>query len=107
MFISLPVLPLRPNGKVDLQALPAHQVSLDSEPALPHARENPVETVIAELWMEILEVEQVYMQDDFFALGGHSLKAIKLLARISEVFQIEFPVSLLFEAPAWRGWRSQ
>ena len=99
-FISLSALPLGPNGKVDLRALPAPQRSLDGEATLPLAIQNPVETVIAGLWMEVLGVEQVYMQDDFFALGGHSLETIKLLARISEVFKVEFPISLIFEAPS-------
>jgi len=98
-FIALPCLPLGPNGKVDLRALPAAQRSPQGEGSLPLATQQPVETVLAGLWKDVLGVEQVSLQDDFFALGGHSLEAIKLLARISEVFQLEFPLSIIFESP--------
>ncbi|HSH89492.1 MAG TPA: SDR family NAD(P)-dependent oxidoreductase, partial [Ramlibacter sp.] len=60
---------------------------------------NPVERVIAEAWRELLGIEQIAPDDDFFALGGHSLAAVRLFARIRKHFNVDLPLATLFQAP--------
>ena len=60
---------------------------------------NPVEQALAETWRELLGVESVAPDDDFFALGGHSLAAVRLFARIRKQFAVDLPLATLFQAP--------
>lgn len=64
---------------------------------------NPVEQAIAEVWRELLGVEEVAADDDFFALGGHSLAAVRLFARIRKQFAVDLPLATLFQAPTLRA----
>ncbi len=106
-FVALPALPRLPNGKLDRRALP----DPEADPhAFPGARQlasgtahvaprTAVEEMLAALWAEVLGTEKVGVEDDFFALGGHSLLVIQLLARVRETFGVELPVRTLFEGP--------
>ncbi|MBD2750179.1 SDR family NAD(P)-dependent oxidoreductase [Microvirga sp. BT688] len=60
---------------------------------------DEIEATLAELWCELLGVSRVGALDNFFNLGGHSLIAVRLFAKVKRVFSIEFPISVLFEAP--------
>ena len=60
---------------------------------------NPVERAIADVWSELLGADEVRRDDDFFALGGHSLAAIRLFARIRKQFAVDLPLATLFETP--------
>ena len=60
---------------------------------------NPVERAIADVWRELLGVEEIGKEDDFFALGGHSLAAVRLFAKIRKQFAVDLPLATLFEAP--------
>jgi amino acid adenylation domain-containing protein len=96
-FVMLETLPLTPNGKVDRRALSAWE---PAQPELEHtfvAPRTPVEEMLAEIWTEVLGLEQVGIYDDFFELGGHSLLVTQVLARIRQVFQVELPVHSLFQ----------
>jgi SAM-dependent methyltransferase/acyl carrier protein len=93
-------LPLTGRGKVDRQALPPAEWGLGVEPERYRPARNALEQVLVELWQELLGVERVGVEDDFFQdLGGHSLLAIQLLARIRSHFQVELPLRLIFETP--------
>jgi arthrofactin-type cyclic lipopeptide synthetase C len=97
-FVALDVLPLSPNGKIDRQALPAP--GLDAVLSRHYeAPEGEVETVLARVWAEVLNVEQVGRHDNFFELGGHSLLAIRLVNLLQRAGQ---PVTLaeLFQRPS-------
>ncbi|HRK43706.1 MAG TPA: polyketide synthase dehydratase domain-containing protein, partial [Gemmobacter sp.] len=69
---------------------------LDSEYLEPR---NDIERTLVGFWQELLGVGQVGVEDDFFALGGHSLIAVRLFAMVKKAFRVEFPISVLFEAP--------
>lgn len=60
---------------------------------------TPVESLMADLWMQVLKIDRVSVHDDFFKLGGHSLLGTLLVSRIHGAFQVELPLSSLFEAP--------
>ena len=101
-FVALEALPLTPNGKVDRRALPAPERSgLLAESYV--ALSNPVEELLAGLWVEVLGVERVGSRDDFFALGGHSLIATRLVSRVREIFGVELPLRAFFAAPTVAG----
>ncbi len=97
-FVVIAELPLSPGGKVDLRALPAP--GFDShEPTAFRAPGTPTEQRLADLWRELLGVARVGLDDDFFALGGHSLVAMRLRARITLELGVELPLSTLFQTP--------
>ncbi len=99
-FVFLSALPLTPNGKVDRRALPAPN---GTRLELVVAPRTPVERQIAAIWTEVLKLEGVGIDDNFFDLGGHSLLAIRVISRVREVFQMEVPLRSLFEMPTVAG----
>jgi len=96
-FVVLAELPLDPNGKVDRAALPAPGTTADGvarrEPATPEER------AIAEVWAETLAVPVPGLDDDFFALGGHSLAATRIVSRLRSRLGVDLEVRALFRAP--------
>ncbi len=80
-FVELPALPLTPNGKLDRRALPAPVVTRDASAELVEPRTD-TERLLAALWREILGVGTLGIDDDFFDLGGHSMLATQVVARI-------------------------
>ncbi|MCB9420437.1 MAG: amino acid adenylation domain-containing protein [Ardenticatenaceae bacterium] len=99
VFITLPEMPLSPNGKVDRQALPDPEVlTLDLARAyIPP--QTPQEKLLAALWEQVLHVEQVGIHDNFFELGGHSLLATQIVSRVRKTTQIDLPIRTIFETP--------
>lgn len=98
-FVKLDRIPLTTNGKVDRRALPAperrgQRVEQDYvKPA------TDTEQRIAAIWGEFLRLERVGARDDFFELGGQSLIATQILARMSDLFSVELPLSSLIKNP--------
>ncbi|HEU0298389.1 MAG TPA: amino acid adenylation domain-containing protein, partial [Longimicrobium sp.] len=80
-YVRLEALPLTPHGKVDRRALPAPEADAFAASAWV-APVGPVEEALAEIWAELLGVERVSRNDNFFRLGGHSLKAVRLIERM-------------------------
>ena len=97
-FVEMHELPLLPSGKVDLRALPPPRDNANASPRLVGPR-TPTEAKLAAFWCELLEVPEVGVTDDFFDLGGDSLLAMQLLARISKQFEVDIPVRSLFDTP--------
>ena len=96
-------MPLLPSGKVNRGELAgAGGVLLGDEQEQVGAR-NEVEAKLAEIWRELLKVEQVGMEQNFFELGGHSLLVLQLTARIRRSLEVELPVRSVFEAPTIAG----
>ncbi|QJB31967.1 non-ribosomal peptide synthase/polyketide synthase [Chitinophaga oryzae] len=98
LFIKIDRIPVTPNGKVDRKALPDPDAGALSENAYVAPR-NETEEILAEIWQQLLEVEQVGIHDDFFALGGHSLLSIRLIAAIRRKLGKEIALSNIFDAP--------
>ncbi|HBZ82358.1 non-ribosomal peptide synthase/polyketide synthase [Brevibacillus parabrevis] len=93
-FVTLKALPLTPNGKVDRRALPVPEyTAADGEYVAP---ETFVEKVLAQIWKEVLGVEEVGIHDNFFELGGDSILSIQIVARAGQS-GIRLSPKLLFE----------
>ncbi|HEU4883622.1 MAG TPA: amino acid adenylation domain-containing protein [Longimicrobium sp.] len=98
-LVVMDAFPLTPNGKVDRRALPAPEPQrLGTEEACVEPR-TATETTLAAIWAEVLRLERVFVDDNFFDLGGHSLLATQLATRVREAFSIELPLQRVFEAP--------
>nr|WP_228058734.1 non-ribosomal peptide synthetase [Nostoc sp. LEGE 06077] len=99
VFVILDSLPLTPNGKVDRQNLP------DGDRIRPNLEEtfvaprNPIEEKLASIWAELLGIEPIGINDNFFNLGGHSLIAAQMLSRIRDGFQVELFFHHIFANP--------
>ncbi len=97
LFVELPALPLLPNGKIDRKALAAIDPYISS-----HKGEAPAtatERGIAAMWAELLGQMPESRESDFFAMGGHSLMATRLCARLEEHFGTAVPVRQIFATP--------
>ncbi|MBV7242872.1 non-ribosomal peptide synthetase/type I polyketide synthase [Streptomyces sp. MW-W600-10] len=100
-FVELPALPLTANGKVDTAALPAPRAETGDRP-----HEEPVtlyEISVARHWKTLLGREQVGLEDDFFELGGSSIKLIELLHQLRTEFGVGVPVSRLYQVTTLHG----
>ncbi|MEE8586119.1 MAG: non-ribosomal peptide synthase/polyketide synthase, partial [Acidobacteriota bacterium] len=105
VFRRLQEMPLTAHGKVDRKALPQLSVS-EPEGELEAAR-TPVEELVAGIWSDVLGLEQVGPEDNFFDVGGHSLLATQVVSRIRRVFGVELALRALFEAPRLAALASQ
>jgi len=96
VFVFVEVLPITPNGKIDRDALAALAPQFEApEPYV--APRNATEELLVKLWSDVLAIERVGVNDNFFTLGGHSLIATQLIWKIHESFDIDLPVRSLFE----------
>ena len=99
-FIQLNTLPLTANGKVNRRALPppdrTHRTFTATPAVLPR---TPLEELVAEVWADLLKVDQIGVHDNFFVLGGHSLLATQLLSRLRNILELDIPLRALFEYP--------
>lgn len=98
-LVEMDALPRTPNQKIDRNALPEPE---GQRPALEDTYEaprTPVEQTISEVWADVLQIEKVGIQDNFFDLGGHSLQATRVIARLREPLQYDVPLRLFFENP--------
>jgi amino acid adenylation domain-containing protein len=101
-FVFLASLPLTPNGKLDDRALPDPASQDASEFTEYVAPRDETERILCRVWSEVLRVGRVGLDDDFFAIGGHSLLAARLFARLDEIFGHSLPLGVLFSAPTVR-----
>lgn len=98
--------PVTPNGKLDRNALRAHGVTQPQGEAGATAIAGPVEQVVAELWQEILQTERVGAETNFFDVGGHSLLAMRMAARLSRLLRRRVTLGLVFQHPTVRDFAS-
>ena len=100
-FVVLKEMPLTPNGKVDRKALPAPDPSALQTRAY-EAPQTPTEEALASIWQELLGVERVGRNDNFFDLGGHSLLLVQLAARLKDQFDMDMELIHIFNAATLR-----
>jgi amino acid adenylation domain-containing protein len=99
LYVGVERLPLTRHGKVDRAALPAPRWA-DAAGERPAATpRTPLERDLAGVFASVLGLEQVGIHDSFFALGGHSLMATRLVARVAEAVGVELPLATVFERP--------
>ncbi len=99
VFVFLDQLPLTPNGKVDRKALPVPDQKRVQRAGGFASPRTPVEALLADIWAEILRIDDVGIHDDFLDLGGHSLLAIRVVSRVQTCFGLTLPVRVIFESP--------
>ena len=102
-MVFLDSLPLTLNGKVDRRALPDPGKTEQQEHNEYVAPRDETERVLCRIWAETLKLDRVGIDDDFFAIGGHSLLAAKLFSRLDEQFGRSLPLGVLFSAPTVRA----
>jgi acyl carrier protein len=97
-YVRLDRMPLTASGEVDRKNLPAPEGDVYAVRGY-EAPVGEIETKLAAIWPELLKVERVGRYDDFFALGGHSLMAIRIVARVRDAFHTDISLRQLFDTP--------
>lgn len=98
-YIQLDAMPLNANGKIDRKKLPDPSGAGFKNAAEYVAPRNEVEEKLVTIWQEILDKQQVGVKDNFFTLGGHSLKVVQLISRINSVFMVKIDIQNIFKDP--------
>ncbi len=96
MIILLPHFPRLPNGKIDVEALP---VEISRETSTHGLIAKKDEKLLAEAWQATLEARPEHLEDDFFEMGGDSLKVITLIGMIHDRFEVRLPVAMIYNSP--------
>ena len=103
-FVPLRSFPTTPSGKVDVQALDAMRLRPPAvTPAPAQCPADPVEARLKEIWQRLLKLDTVGLDQDFFALGGYSLLAARMLVQVEQWLGAKLPHSVLVEHPTIRG----
>jgi amino acid adenylation domain-containing protein len=97
-YVRLQQLPLTGSGKLDRRALPAPEGTAYAARVY-EAPEGEIETAVAEIWSQVLQVERIGRHDNFFVIGGHSLLAVRVIARLRKMLEVEVGISDLFARP--------
>ena len=93
-FIHMDDMPLNLNGKIDTKSLPIPESTRETDYELPR---NDMEEIVARIWSEVLGLEKIGIHDNFFEIGGHSLKASDMALRIHRELDIEVPLREVFK----------
>jgi acyl carrier protein len=97
-IVRMDALPLTNNGKLDRAALPVPDPSNLLRQTVATPPEGEVQSALADIWSRVLGIAEVGAGDDFFALGGDSLAAGRVMTRIRDAFDVELPLRTLFES---------
>ncbi len=98
-FVLLEAFPLNAGGKFDRHALPMPDFTENDRKARFVAPRTALEEIVAGTWAQVLGIEQVGIDDDFFALGGHSLLAMQVTSRLQACLHVHVPLHRFFETP--------
>lgn len=97
-YIFIDEFPLTPNNKIDRDALPAAEIPIIDENAGFIAPRTDIEKLVTDIWTEVLGIQKISIEEDFFEIGGHSLTAVKIMTRIEEETGQRLPLASLFES---------
>jgi len=97
-FVRLDKIPLTPNGKIDRNALPGLETCIDTGSSYETPR-NETEKMLTEVWEEVLTVSKPGINDNFFQLGGHSLKAMAVVSNIHKQLNVKLAITEVFKRP--------
>ena len=96
--VIMDALPLNPNGKVDRKLLPAPEERVRATSGDPEASLTKTEAVIASIWRDVLDVDEIYPEDNFFDLGGHSLLAMQAANHLESVTDVHIhPKEMIYQ----------
>ena len=98
-FIFLDAFPLLPSGKIDRRVLPIPDNTPNRQDHTLVAPRTPVEEILASIWTNVLNLQQISIDDNFFELGGHSLLVMQVISRLRQSLHVEVPNRSLFEMP--------
>jgi amino acid adenylation domain-containing protein/non-ribosomal peptide synthase protein (TIGR01720 family) len=101
--VRLDSFPRTASGKIDRQALPDPGAVLSTQVREFIAPRDPVEETVADIWRELLGLQRISVTDNFFDLGGHSLIATQVAARLRDRLEVSLPLRTLFERPTVEG----
>lgn len=99
VYVMLNALPLTPNGKIDRRALPEPDLTARSDGVEFVPAGTPTQQKLLEIWEHLLGVSPIGIRDDFFSLGGHSLAAARIVAKIESEMSVMVPVATLLSSP--------
>ena len=102
-FVLMDALPLTPNDKVDYRKLPAPDMASNTDGESFVGPRTPFEEILMELWCDVLGLNKVGINQNFFEVGGHSLLATQLVSRVRTALDVEIPLSRVFETPTIEG----
>ena len=101
-FVTMDVLPLTPNGKIDRKAFPEPEEFRASSEATYVKPRTEIENLVAEIWQDVLQMEKVGINDNFFDLGGHSLTMVKVHSELCEKLNRDISIVEMFKYPSIR-----
>ncbi len=102
-MVSIKSMPLTVNGKIDKDSLPSLKDSGIVSGTENVAPTNPIEEKIASIWKEHLSIKEVGIKDDYFHLGGDSIKMIRFINSINKLFNTDIPIATFYENPTIEG----
>ncbi|WP_028805848.1 phosphopantetheine-binding protein, partial [Streptomyces sp. 142MFCol3.1] len=96
VFVEIDAIPLTANGKLDRRALPDPEAVATDTYVAPRSE---IEEGISAIWGQVLGLDKVGVEDNFFDLGGHSILAVRLISRLQAEYDLDLPVRVAFERP--------
>ena len=102
-FVQLAALPLTPSGKIDRKSLPNPNILIVNRDSSFKEPKTATEKTVASIWREMLMLERVGVNDNFFDLGGHSLLSMQIISRIYKALKVDLPVRVFFDSPTIAG----
>ncbi len=98
-FVLLDEMPLSSNGKINRRALPAPEQPRSDSYSRSRLPQSPIEEMVLAIFADVLRVESLGLDDNFFEMGGHSLSATQVVSRIRQNLHVDLPVRSVFESP--------
>jgi len=98
-FVAMTSLPLNANGKMDRNALPPPEHPMGETARQFTVPRDDLEAQLTKIWEDVLGIQPIGVEDHFFDMGGHSLLAVRLVARIEKAFRKKIPVATIFQSP--------